>query len=111
MIRLFKHYIPHAVLLLGLLDVGLLVLASEVAWRWRAHQIAMTDDPRVVGEAIPFCGERDMFTPEITGWAQIGYPYGATVEDSRCKLEYDLYHTKNYTPFLAFVILWPEGAR
>eukprot|EP00611_Tribonema_gayanum_P032335 TRINITY_DN9610_c0_g1_i1.p4 TRINITY_DN9610_c0_g1~~TRINITY_DN9610_c0_g1_i1.p4 ORF type:complete len:108 (+),score=15.47 TRINITY_DN9610_c0_g1_i1:589-912(+) len=41
MIRLFKHYIPHAVLLLGLLDLGLLVLASELAWQWRAHQIDM----------------------------------------------------------------------
>ena len=41
MIRLFKHYIPHAVLLLGLLDLGLLVLASEIAWQWRAHQIGM----------------------------------------------------------------------
>ena len=41
MIRLFKHYIPHAVLLLGLLDLGLLVLASEIAWQWRAAQIGM----------------------------------------------------------------------
>ncbi|MDZ4272326.1 MAG: sugar transferase, partial [Erythrobacter sp.] len=41
MIRLFKHYIPHAVLLLGLLDLGLLILASEAAWQLRAHQIGM----------------------------------------------------------------------
>ncbi|MBA4229011.1 MAG: sugar transferase, partial [Hyphomonas sp.] len=41
MIRLFKHYIPNAVLLLGLLDLGLLVLASEIAWQWRAVQIGM----------------------------------------------------------------------
>jgi hypothetical protein len=41
MIRLFKHYIPHAVLLLGLLDLGLLVLANEIAWQWRAHQIGI----------------------------------------------------------------------
>ena len=41
MIRLFKHYIPHAVLLLGLLDLALLVLASEIAWQWRAAQIGM----------------------------------------------------------------------
>ena len=33
MIRLFKHYIPHAVLLLGLLDLALLVTASEMAWQ------------------------------------------------------------------------------
>lgn len=70
-------------------------------------------------EEIPFFGERHMVKPGITGWAQINYPYGASVEDSRCKLEYDLYYAKNYTPFLDLVILlqtlrvilWPEGAR
>lgn len=70
-------------------------------------------------EEIPFYGERHMVKPGITGWAQINYPYGASVEDSRSKLEYDLYYAKNYTPFLDFVILlqtlrvilWPEGAR
>ena len=70
-------------------------------------------------EEIPFYSERHMVKPGITGWAQINYPYGASVEDSRCKLEYDLYYAKNYTPFLDFVILlqtlrvilWPEGAR
>ncbi|EAQ30013.1 putative glycosyltransferase [Erythrobacter sp. NAP1] len=70
-------------------------------------------------EEIPFFGERHMVKPGITGWAQINYPYGASTEDSRKKLEYDLYYAKNYTPFLDFVILlqtvrvilWPEGAR
>ncbi|MEM8726789.1 MAG: TIGR03013 family XrtA/PEP-CTERM system glycosyltransferase, partial [Pseudomonadota bacterium] len=45
MIRLFKHYIPHAVILLGLLDLALLVLASELAWQLRAAQIAMEPGP------------------------------------------------------------------
>lgn len=70
-------------------------------------------------EQIPFYGERHMVKPGITGWAQINYPYGASTEDSRTKLEYDLYYAKNYTPFLDLVILlqtvrvilWPEGAR
>ena len=70
-------------------------------------------------EHIPFYGERHMVKPGITGWAQINYPYGASTEDSRKKLEYDLYYAKNYTPFLDLVILlqtvrvvlWPEGAR
>lgn len=70
-------------------------------------------------EQIPFYGERHMVKPGITGWAQINYPYGASTEDSRKKLEYDLYYAKNYTPFLDLVILlqtvrvilWPEGAR
>jgi sugar transferase (PEP-CTERM system associated) len=68
---------------------------------------------------LPFYAERHMVKPGITGWAQINYPYGASVEDARHKLEYDLYYAKNYTPFLDIVILlqtlrvvlWPEGAR
>ena len=68
---------------------------------------------------MPYYAERHMVKPGITGWAQINYPYGASVEDSRHKLEYDLYYAKNYTPFLdllillqtARVVLWADGAR
>ena len=68
---------------------------------------------------LPYFAERHMVKPGITGWAQINYPYGASYEDAREKLEYDLYYAKNYTPFLDLlimlqtlrVILWPEGAR
>lgn len=68
---------------------------------------------------MPFYAERHIVKPGITGWAQINYPYGASIEDSRHKLEYDLYYAKNYTPFLDIlillqtirVVLWPEGAR
>ena len=70
-------------------------------------------------DKLPFYAERHMVKPGITGWAQINYPYGASVEDARAKLEYDLYYAKNYTPFLDLlillqtlrVVLWPEGAR
>ena len=68
---------------------------------------------------IPYYAERHMVKPGITGWAQINYPYGASVDDARHKLEYDLYYAKNYTPFLDIlillqtlrVVLWPAGAR
>ena len=68
---------------------------------------------------MPYYAERHVVKPGITGWAQINYPYGASTEDSRHKLEYDLYYAKNYTPFLDLliilqtirVVLWPEGAR
>ncbi len=68
---------------------------------------------------LPFYAERHMIKPGITGWAQINYPYGASLEDARHKLEYDLYYAKNYTPFLdtlillqtVRVLLWPDGAR
>ena len=70
-------------------------------------------------EQLPFYAERHMVKPGITGWAQINYPYGASIEDSRHKLEYDLYYAKNYSPFLDLlillqtlrVVLWPVGAR
>ena len=56
-------------------------------------------------EQLPYYAERHMVKPGITGWAQINYPYGASIEDSRHKLEYDLYYAKNYTPFLDLLIL------
>jgi len=70
-------------------------------------------------QQLPFYAERHMVKPGITGWAQINYPYGASLEDARNKLEYDLYYAKNYTPFLDLLILlqtvrvliWPSGAR
>ena len=78
--------------------------------------------PQFVSELeqhLPFYAERHMVKPGITGWAQINYPYGASVEDARHKLEYDLYYAKNYSPFLDLliilqtlrVVLWPAGAR
>ena len=70
-------------------------------------------------QQINYYAERHMVKPGITGWAQINYPYGASIDDSRHKLEYDLYYAKNYSPFLDLliilqtirVVLWPEGAR
>ena len=44
---------------------------------------------------IPFFSERSNVMPGLTGWAQIRYPYGDSVEDSERKLEYDLYYIKN----------------
>ena len=45
MIRLFKHYIPHAVLLLGLLDFALLLVAADLAWHLRVSQIGASAGP------------------------------------------------------------------
>ena len=78
--------------------------------------------PQFVDElshAIPYYGLRHHVKPGITGWAQICYPYGATVADAREKLQYDLYYMKNYSLFLDLtiivqtiqVILWGKGAR
>ena len=70
-------------------------------------------------DKLSYYAERHMAKPGITGWAQVNYPYGASIEDSHNKLEYDLYYVKNYTPFLDVlillqtlrVVLWHEGAR
>ena len=68
---------------------------------------------------IPFYAARHTVKPGITGWAQVRYPYGASVEDAKQKLQYDLYYVKNNSLFLDLIVLfqtvrvliWGEGAR
>ena len=56
-------------------------------------------------EQIPFYAVRNSVKPGLTGWAQVRYSYGATIEQSVKKLEYDLYYVKNHTLLLDVVIL------
>ena len=56
-------------------------------------------------QKIPFYAVRHSVKPGVTGWAQVRYPYGATVEDSQEKLQFDLYYVKNHTLFLDLVVL------
>jgi sugar transferase (PEP-CTERM system associated) len=68
---------------------------------------------------IPLYNERHMVKAGLTGWAQINYPYGASVDDARSKLSYDLYYVKNFSVLFDLVILlqtlrvvlWPSGVR
>jgi sugar transferase (PEP-CTERM system associated) len=68
---------------------------------------------------IPYYAVRHSVKPGITGWAQVRYAYGASVEDAAEKLQYDLYYVKNHSLFLDLVILietvqvvlWGKGAR
>ena len=70
-------------------------------------------------EQLPFYAVRHSVNPGITGWAQVRYSYGATVEQSMKKLEYDLYYVKNHSLALDLqilletvrVVLFGEGAR
>lgn len=70
-------------------------------------------------DQVPFYAVRHSVKPGITGWAQVRYSYGATMEQSVRKLEYDLYYVKNHSLFLDLVILFEttrvvlfgEGAR
>ncbi len=70
-------------------------------------------------QEIPYYSMRHTVKPGLTGWAQVCYPYGASVEDAKRKLEYDLYYIKNISILLDItiilktvgVVLFPKGAR
>ena len=53
---------------------------------------------------ISFYDVRHLVKPGISGWAQVNYPYGASVEDAKRKLEFDLYYMKHYSIFLDFYV-------
>lgn len=57
-------------------------------------------------QVIPYYNLRHLVKPGLTGWAQVMYPYGASVEDAKNKLEYDLYYVKNQNLHLDFVIFF-----
>ncbi|MBW4592663.1 MAG: sugar transferase [Brasilonema angustatum HA4187-MV1] len=57
-------------------------------------------------EAIPYYDIRYLVKPGITGWAQVIYPYGASIEDAYEKLSYDLYYIKNYSLWLDLAIFF-----
>ncbi len=69
-----------------------------------------------LAKEIPYFRERLRVKPGITGWAQLNYPYGASVEDARHKLEYDLFYIRHYGLMLdtiivlqtLHVVLWPH---
>jgi len=72
-----------------------------------------------LARAIPHYDDRALVKPGITGWAQVNYPYGASVEDARMKLTYDLYYLRRRSLFLDLlilvatvrVVLFQEGSR
>jgi lipopolysaccharide/colanic/teichoic acid biosynthesis glycosyltransferase len=55
---------------------------------------------------IPFYGQRHTVRPGVTGWAQVRYAYGASVEDAMEKLQYDLFYVKNRTVALDLYIIF-----
>jgi sugar transferase (PEP-CTERM system associated) len=72
-----------------------------------------------LSKQIPMYNFRHGVKAGLTGWAQINYPYGASVEDARAKLEYDLYYMKNYNVVRDLsiilqtfrILVWRGGAR
>jgi sugar transferase (PEP-CTERM system associated) len=59
-----------------------------------------------LAQEIPYYEPRHLIAPGLTGWAQIKYPYGASIEDARQKLQYDLFYIKNHSLFLDAIILF-----
>ena len=59
-----------------------------------------------LAEEIPFYEQRHLIAPGLTGWAQIKYPYGSSIEDARQKLQYDLFYIKNHGLVLDAVIIF-----
>lgn len=59
----------------------------------------------VLERKIPYYDLRHLVKPGITGWAQVMYPYGASVDDARRKLDYDLYYLKHYSLYFDLYIL------
>jgi lipopolysaccharide/colanic/teichoic acid biosynthesis glycosyltransferase len=66
---------------------------------------------------LPLYDVRHRMRTGLTGWAQVNYPYGASLDDARSKLSYDLYYVKNFDLLLDVriilqtlrVVLWPSG--
>lgn len=79
----------------------------------------MEEEVREFDVKVPYFSLRHSVRPGITGWAQVNYKHGATVEDALEKLQYDLFYIKNLSPFFDFhiilktvkVVLLGKGAR
>jgi lipopolysaccharide/colanic/teichoic acid biosynthesis glycosyltransferase len=57
-------------------------------------------------EQIPYYGLRHSVRPGITGWAQVKYQYGASVEETRTKLEHDFFYIKHLSVMLDFAVIF-----
>jgi exopolysaccharide biosynthesis polyprenyl glycosylphosphotransferase len=59
-----------------------------------------------LSKQIPYYNQRHIVKPGVTGWAQISYPYGSTVEDALQKLQFDLFYIKNFSLLFDLSILF-----
>ncbi len=73
----------------------------------------------LLGSQVPYYSHRHIVRPGVTGWAQVRYNYGSTVDEQCEKLRHDLYYIKNVSPSLDFlilfetvkIVLWRRGAK
>ena len=104
---------------LGNLDLGAGSQTPQSAMTLNEELLRLRQQVKELEKEIPFYSLRHAVKPGVTGWAQVCYPYGSPVEDSRRKLEYDLYYAKNMSILLDVriilktigVVLFPKGAR
>ena len=80
--------------------------------------VTLSDDTRVYGDYerpemenqylkdIPYYNCRNILKPGISGWAQVNYPYGASISDSSKKLSYDIYYICHFSILLDLLILF-----
>jgi lipopolysaccharide/colanic/teichoic acid biosynthesis glycosyltransferase len=55
---------------------------------------------------VPYYNSRYVLKPGISGWAQVNYPYGASISDTKIKLSYDIYYLSNFSFFLDLLIFF-----
>jgi lipopolysaccharide/colanic/teichoic acid biosynthesis glycosyltransferase len=60
----------------------------------------------LLAQNMPFYHQRHTIPPGLTGWAQVRYQYGATIEESKRKLEFDLFYVKHLSIWLDLAILF-----
>jgi len=82
----------------------LLVLSGEMSLIGPRPERPKID--QFLRDKLPNYDLRYSIKPGISGWAQVNYPYGASIEDSKYKLSYDLYYIKNFSILLDFMILF-----
>ncbi len=82
----------------------LLVLSGDMSLIGPRPERPKFDD--LLREHIPNYDLRYSIKPGISGWAQVNFPYGASIEDSKLKLSYDIYYIKNFSIFLDFMIFF-----
>jgi hypothetical protein len=83
-------------------------LSISLKAKWQSLDLDLNDQLFVkeIAERMPFYETRHVIKPGLTGWAQVNYSYGETIDDSLIKLQYDLYYIKHRSLFLDFNIIF-----